>query len=256
MSVLFGQSFAQTNQKVSVSNKATATLASTCTISASSVSFGSLILPVVNQSATSQLNLLCNKQANYTIELAYGGVYGSGNSPTGYTMGYYAGNPTSGNAVLYNIFDSTGTKAGTLGCYLSGGVQIIGNGLNTVFGYTTYNSNNMYSNTNGTCNDSTHTPRDWVGAYNATGTQSVGTGVAYDYGMITGAAKGNQLAYSIEVPGNPSKVWNKGINNYTGTGTGTTQSIPVKATLIPSKTSYQYPSPDLYSDTVISTVSF
>ena len=74
--------------------------------------------------------------------------------------------------------------------------------------------------------------------------------------MITGGAYGDKIAYSIEVPGDSSKVWNAGVNSYSSTGTGATESIPVKASIIPSKSGSNYPVPDLYMDIVTTVISF
>lgn len=237
--------------KTTTSNKATATLSATCSISAQSVNFGSLILPLTSQSANSQINLLCTNKSPYTIELSYGGIYGSGSIASGYTMGYYAGG--NGNVNIYNIYNTDSSKMGTLACYSNGTIQVLGAGVPTIFGYPAAGN---YTDTNGTCNTSSMTPKDWVGAYNTPGTQSISSGLSYDYGMITGAAKGNQLAYSIAVPYSPTKVWNKGVNSYTSAGTGVLDSIPLKATLIPSKSSSSYPAPDMYSDTVTATINY
>lgn len=78
----------------------------------------------------------------------------------------------------------------------------------------------------------------------------------YTYGKMLGVASGDNVAYSIQVPGNPGKVWNAGENNYSATGIGATQTIPVVGTLVPSQSGSSYPTPDSYMDTVTATVSF
>ena len=69
--------FAQSTS-LTATPKATATLSSSCVISAQNVSFGQLSLPVGSQSAGSNMSVLCTQGSNYTINLAYGGVYGQG----------------------------------------------------------------------------------------------------------------------------------------------------------------------------------
>lgn len=239
-------------QNTTVAAKATASLSATCTISAQGVSFGSLIMPLTTQSASSNLILLCNRAAPYTIDLAYGGVYGSGSTTTGYTTSYNSGDT---NRNVYTINNSSNALAGYQYCYTNGLVQFVNfNGANvqTLYGYS---SGNLQTDSLGACNQTTFTPKGWVGAYNASGSQSIG-GPAYAYGMITGGIYGNHIAYSIEVPGSPSKVWNKGVNSYVGTATGVNQTLSVKATLIPSNSSFQYPAPDMYTDTVTATISY
>lgn len=73
-----------------------------------------------------------------------------------------------------------------------------------------------------------------------------------NYSTLKGMVSGDTISYKITVPGNDAQIWTRGNYNYTTTGTGAIQSIPVKATL----TTSAYPTPDNYSDTVIATVSF
>jgi spore coat protein U-like protein len=79
---------------------------------------------------------------------------------------------------------------------------------------------------------------------------------AYGYGMMNGTSQGDKIAYSIQVPNNASEVWNAGEYNYTSTGTGLSQSIPVVATLQPSQTTDKYPAADTYLDTVTATLTY
>lgn len=78
----------------------------------------------------------------------------------------------------------------------------------------------------------------------------------YGYGKMSGAANGDSIAYSIQVPGNSSEIWNSGNYSYTATGTGSNQTIPVVVTLVPSQTANQYPSADNYLDTVTATINY
>ena len=82
-------------------------------------------------------------------------------------------------------------------------------------------------------------------------TMSYGT-PAYSYGVITGAMSGDTISYKITVPGNDSQVWNAGNYTYSNTGTGASQTFPIRAVA----TTSNYPTPDSYSDTVTATVSF
>jgi spore coat protein U-like protein len=70
------EAYAGTNN---ATTKATATIASVCTISAQNLSFGALVLPLSSQSAASSMSVLCSNKASYTVGLAYGGIYGQGN---------------------------------------------------------------------------------------------------------------------------------------------------------------------------------
>lgn len=196
------------------STKATAQLVASCTINASNVSFGTLLLPLSNQPATSSMTVLCSNGASYTIGMAYGGVYGTGTGVTG--------NLPLQSAVQYPSWAS---------CNYSGSI----NGQN----YTSTQNYTLSYYWNYGC------PANYT--YSSP---------AYNYGLMTGTVKGDKIAYSIQVPGNPSQVWNSGNFSYTATGTGSSQSIPVKATLVPGQSSSSYPAPDMYMDTATATINF
>ena len=249
LSLLISQSFAQTT--ATNTTKATAQLAASCTIKANNVSWGALILPLTSQSATGNMDVLCNKGAPYSIDLAYGGIYGAGSTATGYTIAFYSNNATG---ILYNVsgYGSAGMGCG-LGTY-AGQSWFANLTIANLYGSNTtgWQVNNKACVGDGTLAGTR--PTGWVGAYNAAGRQSIG-GPAYSYGLISGV-KGDQIGYSIEVPGASSKVWNFGVNSYAATGTGVSESIPVKATLIPGKSTSTYPAPDLYSDTVTATITY
>lgn len=241
--------------------KATATLSATCHISANNVSWGMLMLPLTTQTAQSNLNVLCNKGSLYTIDIAYGGIYGAGSTATGYSIAYSFTGTANGSPAsqTYTVYNNAGTSIGTLGCGFGtykGAVYYQNTTVANFYGAT---AAGWQPNTYNTCTSNNTAagtyPTGWVGAYNTAGKQAIG-GPGYAYGMITGGAYGDKIAYSIEVPGDSSKVWNAGVNSYSGTGTGSNESIPVKASLIPSKSNSNYPIPDLYMDTVTTIISF
>jgi spore coat protein U-like protein len=211
--------FAQTapSGSVTTSAKATATLAATCTIATQNVNFGQVILPVSSQSATSNMNVVCSKNAPYTIALAYGGVYGTSQNISAPYQNYGVYKYIQGGQALYWVCQYRATASD---------------------GETA---------TNTSISGSAQCP-----ATNGTQTFSV----SYAYGKIIGAAQGDSIGYSIQVPNNPSQVWNTGNYSYTSTGTGSSQSIPVVATLIPAQTTNKYPIADTYLDVVTATVSY
>lgn len=102
----------------------------------------------------------------------------------------------------------------------------------------------------------------WNQPPNSTWNQSISNPVYtvnanyYSYGKMIGVSSGDTIGYSIQVPGNPAEVWNAGENNYSSTGTGSTQTIPVVGTLVPAQSGSNYPTPDTYMDTVTATVRF
>lgn len=199
-----------------------ASVSAVCTIQAQNISFGNLVLPVSAQSAGSSMTVLCSKNATYTVNLAYGGVYGSG-----------SGNSTIPNGTPDIHQQPNGD--GTVTCFFSSNPNWNWNSAPSAGeGSVTYQASSLV---NGQCPNN----------YYSTG---------YSYGKLVGVMNGDSLGYSIAVPNNPSEVWNAGVNAYSSTGTGISQSLPMVATLIPSQSSSTYPAPDSYMDTVTATISF
>jgi spore coat protein U-like protein len=221
---------AQSNPNITTTTttKASATLAATCTISAQNVNFGQVSLPVGAQSATSSMTIECNKGASYTIGLAYGGIYGQGTNGGG-DYWVHEGCPTTCTPYYnwYYEFNSAGTQINAVQLANDQGANI-DLATENVPG-ATWNA--------------------------ATGTYVVGT-TPYLYGMLIGASSGDKIAYSIQVPNNPSEVWNAGENNYSSSAIGSIQSIPVVATLVPGQTPEKYPTADTYIDTVTATIQY
>ena len=205
-------------------NKSTATLSATCSISASTVSFGNMMLPLVSQSSSGNMSVLCNKGAPYTIDLAYGGIYGKGSAGSNYYVEIIgtSGSYCVGYGKAFYYYDVNGT-------YLSKTCQ----GL----------MSNYSSLTDATVDGQA---RKYTGSV---------PGTSYDYGVLSGV-RGDSIAYSISLPNDSSKVWNAGNNSYSDTGIGNTQNLPIRAVIIPSKSSSYNPTPDIYTDTVTATVNF
>lgn len=213
--------YAQTLNTATTTTKATATLASVCTLSSQNINFGQIILPIATQTATSSITVQCTKGSPYTIGLAYGGVYGQGTSGGGdyYIVTYIGG---QGTYVLYNHYSATGTLLGSTSS----------SALNT------------------------------TGLVHGSGTLAVGSkwwvnpaSTPYSYGLLNGAAHADTIGYSIQMPNQPSLVWNNGVNSYSSTGTGQNQSIPIVATL-QSGHGVAYPTADSYLDIITATVSY
>jgi spore coat protein U-like protein len=228
--------YAQTHS-INANPKATATLAANCTISTQNVSFGTLILPLAAQSASSSMSVLCSKNASYKVGLAYGGIYGAG------TNGNYwkeAGCKSSdGSCFAYGSwwdeYNSSGTKISSQELnwqqgQIPSGVIIPANFQTSSIDLTSQGAliNNVV----------------------------LQVGTAYGYGELIGVASADHVGYFIQVPNQPSEVWNTNEYSYSATGTGVAQSIPVVATIVPSQSGHSYPTPDTYMDVVTATVSY
>lgn len=234
--------------------KSSAMIESTCLISTDSINFGVVATPLMQQTANSEMNILCNNSTPYTIDLSYGGIYGQGSSDSGYLMTYMGSYVTlGGNNNAYIVYTSDYQRE-------IGSFHCIYNGVNAGKTYFSnisianlYNSNVSGITTSNAC--SNNVPTGWTGNYNASTWQSV-SGGGYTYGIMGGASKGDKLAYAISVPGDNNKVWNAGANSYKGTGSGLNQVIPLNAKIVPDKSGSKYPAPDMYSDTVTAVISY
>lgn len=211
--------------------KASASISAVCFISSQNVNFGQIMLPVSAQSATSSMSVTCTKGSNYTIGLAYGGIYGKGGTPTG---NYWvnvgcAGNSLAGTSpaacysygVWYYEYNASGAKISQVEVNWQQGQHPTGTSGGSTVGVV---NNELYS--------------------------------SYSYGLLTGAASSDTIGYAIQVPNNSAEIWNNGNYTYSSTGTGSAQSIPIVAKLIPSDTAHSYPTADTYLDTVTATIAY
>lgn len=205
---------------LSVGNKATATLAASCRINAQSISFGALALPLTAQSATSNLSVLCSKQAAYKIDMAFG--LSSNYWRITSSGGAYVNQTWTAQTTLY---DSTGKAINS-----------------SSFSYP--------QSSNGIVDSLLPTKMNCV--VTADGLCHAQTGTSSN-GVMIGSK--DSVAYTILIPGDDSKVWSIGKNSYLGTGTGDNQSITVKAQIVPSG-SAAFPAPDMYTDTVTTTITY
>ena len=200
--------------------QATSKINATCSISAVNINIGVFLLPLSSQYFGGSINLLCSRETPYTIDLAYGGVYGQEQDSDGSYFVY--------DKVLwpgeheYNKYSKNGELMWQQSVQI--GNQTAAEGLGCTF--------------------------------NASGTQCFTNSPSYGYGMMTGATKGDFVAYSIFVPGNSSKVWNTGQNSYTGTGTGNQEHLTFQGKIIPAQSGSAYPAPDFYMDTVTASIKY
>lgn len=213
--------FAETTNN---STKSTAQLVSSCQIQSQNISFGSLILPITSQQATSNLSVLCNRSATYVISMLQ-------------TNNIWIVVPNGASSLSYAWNTNTNSRVSLSST--SCGALSAGSCIST-YGYTDAGTNSSLGLSSAVCS---YPP----------GCQIYKNGSGNN-GSMKGASKGDIVAYLIEHPTNPSKTWNT-INTYTDVGTGLFQNVSVKAVLVPSGGS-AYPTPDLYSDTVTTQISF
>lgn len=199
--------------------KATAQLAATCVIAAQNVSFGSLMLPISSQTANSTLKVTCTKSSSYIVSM----------NPTN-NVWLVNANGTS-TWYGYNTVTNTRIDLPTAGCGTQSGGQCATSG-----GYVNSGA------ANGTTQLCSY---PWGCTVYKSGNSSSGS--------MIGAVKGDTVAYSIMHP-TSGTAWTA-TNTYASTGTGSNQDITVQAKLLPGQ-STAYPTPDNYSDTVTTQISF
>ena len=219
--------------------KSSATMQATCSISVNPIGFGAVATPLLSQTAQSEMSVKCSNTSAYTIDLAYGGIYGTGSSPINYNVTIQK---TYSNFTSYNISNTDGIYGG-LSCHASG--EVVFNNMNTAKAYGSNIAEVWVRDTFGACN----------GQYIKSNTLTV-AGSGYSHGVMNGISKGDSLAYSIALPSDANKVWNKGNNAYSSTGNGDNQTIALNAKIVPDKSSSKYLAPDMYLDTVTAVISY
>lgn len=204
--------------------QASSKITATCSMSAINMNVGLFLLPLSSQYFGGSISLLCSREASYTIDLAYGGVYGQGQTGDG-SYWQYSYSPNSSQQI-WNKFTKGGAFIDSVFVLASdgGALQIAADSLGCTF--------------------------------NAGGTRCLTARPSYDYGMMKGATKGDSVAYSIFVPGDSSKVWNAGKNSYSGTGTGKQEQVTFQGRIIPAQSGSAYPAPDFYTDTITASIKY
>lgn len=239
-------------QNTSTNFQTNAQLSSACTMTASSVTWGTLILPAVSQGATGNISLLCTKSTPYNISLAYGGIYGQGTTTTQLNAGniYVKAND------LNTAYSYTGTKVQNYynlpnGLTPSNYMSILNSQYNT--GYGSYSTISPTTGGNAVPGGICATNLCRVYANNSSITViNVTSGTIYDYGLMLNGSY-DSLKYVINLPNDSNQVWNTGYGVYNGVGLGVSENIPVRAKLIPT---IDYPTPGVYLDSVTAKLNF
>lgn len=231
---------------------ATAKIENTCTISAEDVNFGVVYSPLTSQASNSTMNVHCTNATAYKIDLAYGGVYGSGSGSGekgSYT--YTIVRETSDNQAIkiYNNSVAISTAPRDIFCSKTSPSYIF---LYTKEAVDFYGDPNAVHDTY-----VADTKRLCAGnSVNRAVFDTLGQSTSYAYGVMKGSLRGDNLAYSISVPGDVTKVWNVGNSSYSATGNGESQEIVINAKIVPENSSSKYPAQDMYTDTVTAVIAY
>lgn len=242
--------------------EASAKIENFCSVQARDINFGVLSLPLTAQAASSEMEVLCSNNTAYTIDLAYGGKYGEGTGlmeNTEYTVEFLR---VVNNINMYRV-DKVGgglnSYVGSIGCSteVSYSVYLSSQEVADIYGYNRSIEAGSYVDQSGICGNRTGLLRGWEGAYDAPGKQYVISGTpGFEYGVMTGIVKKDQVGYAITIPNNSTKVWNKGVNSYTAKGVGTKQVIQLNAKIVTDKSTSKYLAQDSYLDTVTVTLNY
>lgn len=183
-----------------------------------------------------EMNVLCSNATNYQIDLSYGGKYGDEAQPgDGKSYTYKAvGTGT------YNGYPYTNYKFYVNNAALTSKLRDIGcrSGANTEINFVTLKAAQLFGyNSTGYAANNSSNPLCSGMVINDTSFNSLNGKLAYDYGIMKGSFKGDNLAYKISLPNDSSKVWNKGVNSYLSQGIGENQTIVMNAQIIVDKSS-------------------
>lgn len=210
-----------------------------CFLNADDINFGVLAMPITNQSASSNMRVLCSKDTNLSIEMVYGASSGGGSVSGKFTAvrSGYATHPSDGSilSASYIIYkdDVRYTASGIdISCSYSGEFYFYKKEISDLYkvGYP----GKWHPDTGNICSG-TNLNTETVAAF----------GVP-SQGKLTGITKGEQIVYSLELPNSSTKVWNS-TNKYPIVATGVEQSIPMKANIKSSENPTYRMSPDMYS---------
>lgn len=259
-SLIFSPAFAEVSRGEFDS---TATINNVCLIEADNINFGQVFSPLTTQGYKGNMRVHCSKEAAYTIQLAYGGIYGSGTGNGG-------GEPIAGRTIeviesleTYNYFGikdyskSIGNIACPVNSYQPEAVFFSTNEAAKAYGYQTMGWQPDSKKVCKIGSQAEAVPVNWMGAPDGSARAFLTIGNSpYDYGIMIGAIKGGHLAYKVTIPGDINKVWNSGLNAYSSKGSGVSQNIEMNAYIVPNKSSSQYLAQDNYFDTVTAVISY
>lgn len=232
-------SYSQSNSNLDLSVETVAG----CYLSAKDINFGVLVVPLIDHITSSSMEIKCSMGASYTVDLSYGGVYGSGVGGGGgksYSMLYNGTNEADyadkGGLSSYRFFDpDVPSYINFVDCYGNGSYQVSSNSKK-------YGVNKCVLNDEGK-----YVPLGWSVSWNNKTRQYFNQGTGYNYGLLTGIKSGEQIKYYVVVP-NSTKVWNLGVEKYSSVGNGEVQIIPMKTKIDRADNPTHRLSADTYQD--------
>ncbi len=207
-----------------------------CFLNADDINFGVLAMPITNQSASSNMRVLCSKDTNLSIEMVYGASSGGGSVSGTFTAvrtDHAHGQPYN----TYKIYkDGVEYRHSSydISCSIGyGGVSIQDKKIADLYKFDPLIYQTWVHDTGNICSG------------NEINTETLAALGVPSQGTLTGITSGDQIVYSLEVPNSSTKVWNS-TNKYPIVATGVEQSIPMKANIKSSENPTYRMSPDMY----------
>lgn len=226
-----------------------ATVENSCLLNAEGINFGILSGPINIKTASSSMSVKCTNQTQYTIDLAYGGIYGEGPKvdENKYDLVVVKEAGSYGTYRILKNGEST-TSSADFECRSDGKVFFYNKSVAVLYG--TERTGNWLTDNYSACNGN---------RANLSKVGILGNNPAFEYGLLNGGTSGDALAYEISLPDDTNKVWNKGVNSYVALGTGGVQVIPLNARVknVGTETSApKYVAQDNFLDTITVTVQY
>lgn len=222
--------------------KVTADIHAGCDLTAENINFGVLMMPLTNSTAQANMNVKCSKGANLEIAINYSeNASSSSSNLSNYRLEYSTGSGADGDAVkIYDANDNT--ILGALNCHRNptgagwsgiAGVELKSGFFNSI-GLPSTITGNWQPDTYGVCSE---TPE----GLKLNTAVLLGTSI----GALTGLTSGEQIKYSLSLPGNDSQIWSSS-SKHTVSATGVEQTIPMKANIKRADNPTYRMTPDTY----------
>ena len=224
--------------------KVTADIHAGCDLTADNINFGVLMMPLTNSTAQANMNVKCSKGANLEIAINYS-ENASSSSNSNYKLEHRTNYGADGESV--HIYDANDNAyLGGIYCHRNP----TGQGWAGINGGETKGG---FLNSIGLPNTITQTwTPDTFGVCIET---SEGFKVKTDIftggsiGALTGLTSGEQIKYSLSLPGNDSQIWSSS-SKHTVLATGVEQTIPMKANIKRADNGDHRYTPDTYQSTL------
>lgn len=267
--MMLGSSTAFAAENQTADFQASAEIENFCSVEVDNVNFGQVTAPLSAQGSKSEMRVLCSKNAPYSVNLLYGVNGGTVSSGASADQEYkfhaamqsnYLGSYSGYYSTFFEIakvedsFVNNYRELVDFECSTKdiNQVRLISEKSLSLFGKGGQPAG--WYNMPGVCSSNSMYEYPRINAANLNSTFA--SFAVKEFGTMIGAIRGDSLAYKITLPGDNTKVWSSGINEYQAVGDGESQKIDINAQIVPNKSSSQYLAQDSYIDTVTAVISY